>query len=201
MAADQVVLVLDVTVRRQALKNALQRLGASYAADKPRPYVLTQKGLGASDLDILRRMQIVSGLQTTLDSGPALHVERLASGCFSASLSMTGRNWNETSPTLEGVWALIWGDYFGSAPVRNSLTENVVLELSGQGDPASVREVELALARMDKLADGVRLVSLRLAPEGFKARLTFRVVSRELLVQEISGLLNNKKMLFSIADN
>jgi len=181
------VLRLDVTVNRQALRRALQRMGVYYTVRGPRDYDLALTGGG---LDEIARLQELSGLTLRRGAQPLLTLSTDGpSAGWSGRLEQGAQAWVATGADLATVWFELWGQYFSGPGADAGVVDQVPLTVRGWSSTDGVKAFDAELGSWDGLVESRALTRVLLLPEGVAGVWTVRTLSPDALARKLEQTL------------
>jgi hypothetical protein len=196
---DGISLTMDVTVNRRALRSSLQRLGVYFTTLKPIAATFrSQDQLGQEDLDTLKSLMLLSGVERGLDVLPEFSLQREGDKLWRGVLVTQGHHWTAVKNEIAEVWFDLWGRYFETRAVAESSSGSTRLRVNGWFTPDGVHDFDKILQSWDSAVQDVELVEMEMLPAGVSAVWDIRVVNLALLRSRLDAFLPERGLNYGV---
>jgi len=197
-----VILRLDVTVNKPALREGLRRLGLMASATQPVPAALVvPDDLDEENRTAVQHLVVLTGVQVEPSALPRVTIERAKEkGVFRGRLETADREWMAVGKDIATLWFDMWGHYFGRESAAAVKGGGQVLDVTGWFSPDAALEFDRVLRNWDSSVQDVELVELDMQPSGVGATWSFRVLDGARLDGLLRGFLPQRGLSYRLAD-
>lgn len=193
------VLHVNVRVHRQALRGFLQSVGTYYTQHDTIGYLLEAPGLDAGQTEMIRNLEILSGVRQDRGDSLILRLNALADGTVQGVLDFEGVVWSAAGPDLADVWIGLWSRYFGMDRVRRAFEEDMILDTHGWTAAGDVQSFDQALRDWEISVDRIDLLGISMQPDGLlQARWRIVTTDRAGMQSRVRQYFDNRDVAFSV---
>ncbi|MEF2231045.1 MAG: hypothetical protein V3571_08965 [Pseudodesulfovibrio sp.] len=199
-SAAGLILRMDVTVNKAALRDGLKKLGLMTTAAHPVPVSLALPGdLDEETRTALQHMVVLTGLQVEPSGLPRVTLERAKEkATYKARLETGDREWMAVSKDIPTLWFDLWSHYFARESAFAPKLGGQVLDVTGWFSPDAVLEFDRVLRGWDYAVQDVEMVEMDMQPAGVGATWTFRLLDGERLDGLLRGFLPQRGLSYRL---
>ncbi|WP_419787770.1 hypothetical protein [Pseudodesulfovibrio sp.] len=195
------ILNLDVTVNKQALRQGLKGLGLMTTAVRPVPAsVALPADLDGETLVLMQHLEVLSGLQVADEGLPRFTLERAREkDVYRGRLETKEREWTSVGKDIPGLWYKLWSHYFIREEEAEARAEEHSLSVTGWFTPDAVLEFDRVLRGWDSSVQDVQLEDMDMQSTGVGATWTFRLLNGDRLASRLQAFLPQRGLSYKIA--
>jgi len=183
------VLIMDVMVNRQALREHLQRTGIYYTSLEPRPFELRIAGDAAPHWDTLGRLKALSGVNSVSGAEPVMTLELTGNGTWRGSLAAGDLSWASMGEDLEKVWFDLWAGYHASPGAEAGTVGELFLRVEGWTASDGTADFDAILRSWEEEVEDAVLVRLFMLPTGVGGVWKVRSLCPDALAARLDAFL------------
>ncbi|SDB40116.1 hypothetical protein SAMN05660653_01916 [Desulfonatronum thiosulfatophilum] len=193
------VLHVNVRVHRQALRGFLQSLGTYYTRNNVIGYRLEARGLNAEQTEVIRNLEVLSGVRQDGADSLILRLNSQADGSLQGTLDYEGLVWSAMGPELPEVWIGLWSNYFGMDRVRRTFEDDMILDTHGWTAAGDVQSFDQALREWEVSVDRIDLLGISMQPDGLlQARWRIVTTDRSGMQSRVRQYFQNRDVAYSV---
>ncbi|WP_156932822.1 hypothetical protein [Desulfonatronum lacustre] len=192
------VLHLNVRVNREALQNFLRSLGTYYTRGHRIGYRLDPQGLASEQLEVVRSLELLSGVHDDGSDSLILRLAFLSEGGWQGVLDYEGMVWTAAGRDLPETWAALWGNYFRLDRVRGGFEGAMTLVTQGWRSAGDIQAFDRHLRGLDVSTDTIDLLGVSVQSGQYQANWRIVTMDREALERHVRQYVQERSVTFGL---
>ena len=195
------ILVLDVRVNKQSLREGLKNMGLFATVHAPQTAGVTWPAdLDEASVTRLQGLMTLSGIQAEQGVLPAFSLESGPEGTFKGRLELDNREWVTINKDMTVVWFELWSRFFNRAEAVQARANVFRLSVSGWFSPDAALEFDRVLNDWDSAVQEVQLVELDMQPSGVGGLWEVRLLNGERFGMLLQGYLPQRGLSYQLSE-
>ena len=197
-----VILRMDVTVNKVALRDGLRKLGLMSTAAQPVSAALAvPEDLDEETRTAVQHLVTLTGVRVEPSALPRVTLERAREkNTYRGRLETEDREWMAVGKDIPTLWFDLWSHYFTRETAASVKSGGQVLDVSGWFSPDAVLEFDRILRGWDSSVQDVELVEMDMQPSGVGATWSFRALDGDRLDALLRGFLPQRGLSYKLAE-